>query len=267
MSPDLIERAVPLLIGLATVQQAAEHLRTRTLFGEGGALGPDQWARDLRGQGALWSAILRPVGAPAVVTALLAVQVLLGAALTMGVRAAAAPALLVHIVMQARFRGTSNGGSDTMTATALLGVVIDVAVRSDTSAPPGLLWIGVQCLLSYVVAAAARLPHRAWWDGRALQLILTQGRYPTPRIVRSVEAAPLVRAAAPILLIFEATTTLVWIVPGAQWAFAAGALLLHIGIAAVLGLHRFLLPWAAGWAAVLALAPTMQLLVLHGAGQ
>ena len=244
----LCERAVALAVLLQTV----ELLQLRRAFSDRGIwrwelLRPEHAAlpAPLRGLFAL----LLPYRA---FLALLALRVVAALALL----AYSRPELLAFLALSqlaigVRFRGSFNGGSDSMTLLILLGLSLGAATRPEPlGTKAGLSYIGVQLALSYFIAGVAKLKEAQWRDGRALAGFLTSSAYAVPAWAR--------RLAAPVL-----RRPLAWSVIGFECAFplalfdtrlclllmAAGASF-HVANAYVFGLNRFVFAWLAAYPAL-----------------
>lgn len=246
-------RTVEVLIAIAVVQQALESWWGARDFGPGGALPSRALAHDLRGQPTMVRALWAPLQHPAGYARLQGLRLLGAGAVIAGFSSALPLLLLFHVMHNGRHRGTSNGGSDTMTAVVLLGLVVHhAALPLELALDPGLGWIAIQCVLSYVVAALARPV--SWWRGEGLIRIVRSPMYAAPSCISRAAAVRGVAATASVAtLLFEITTPLALVVPGAAAPLAALAGLFHVGLAVTLGLHRFLWPWAAAWGAILVL--------------
>jgi hypothetical protein len=157
-------------------------------------------------------------------------------------------ALLVNV----RFRGPWNGGSDHMLLLVTTAIAIGEAGRSSDLVVQGAVaWVGVQSILSYAMAGFAKLRTGAWRDGSALPVLLAIPAYGVPSGMRRVVAVPaLARLGAWSVLAFECGFPLVLLGPHLALGGVALAALFHLANAWTFGLNRFLLTWAVTWPAV-----------------
>jgi hypothetical protein len=162
-----------------------------------------------------------------------------------------------------RFRGSFNGGSDSMsmvvlTATSAAAISGHAALASKLA----LYYIAVQVTLSYVVAGLAKLQHADWREGRALRHFVAAGAYEVPeRLARApwLQDRRLCRVMAWGVIGFECLFPCAWLGPRACLIMLALGLAFHVANAFVFGLNRFVFAWAAGYPALFYCA-----LSLHG---
>ncbi len=152
-------------------------------------------------------------------------------------------ALALALLQAARFRGSYNGGSDSMTLVVLLGL----ALARTFSARLGLAYIAAQLVLSYFLAGVFKLRDPAWRNGSALPALLAAPQYRSTPF-----RAP--RLAGYAVLAFECMFPLALLDIRLSWLFAITALLFHTLNARVLGLNRFLWAWLAAYPALFAWA-------------
>jgi hypothetical protein len=242
-------RRVEVLASLAILIGTAELLVTRAHWGDRGTWRWSNLAEELGP--ARWVLATKPFGVLLVVR-LLAAAWLLWEPSTTAIAVAWVSSLLVNV----RFRGPYNGGSDHMLTIVQSAVLIGRVGEAHAIVVQGaMVWVGVQALFSYTVAGIAKLRHASWRDGRALPGLLAIPAYGVPVGVRALLQRPgVARVAAWGVLAFECGFPLVLLGPHVARAGVGLALAFHLANAWVLGLNRFLFTWAATWPALLYVA-------------
>lgn len=155
----------------------------------------------------------------------------------------AALGALCVLAIAIRFRGTFNGGSDSM----LLYVLIALALP----ARYGLALAAGQLTLSYVLAGFAKLGDPTWRTGTALAILVDLAQYAVPRPIARLLAGPLGRSAAFVMLAFECTFPLAFLHSTACWVYLGVGAAFHVANAVAFGLNRFLWTWLAAYPAVI----------------
>jgi hypothetical protein len=174
-------------------------------------------------------------------------------ALAVGAGRGLAPLLLVtQVAIGVRFRGTFNGGSDTLSVVLLTALSLaQLLPGSATAQKAALLYIAVQLTLSYFMAGVAKLQHVEWRSGRALASFVGHGQYGAPRwLVRALDGKGRVRVLSWCVLAFECGFPLAWSGPRTGAVFIGLALLFHIATWLLFGLNRFVFAWAAAYPAL-----------------
>ncbi len=227
------------LLGAGLLLQTGELLATRQIYSGAGALA---------GRSVLPGLVLRVLGS---------IWLLAAAS-----ERSSAVAVTVHGLMLAnsvwltvRSRGPVCGGSDSMLFQVQLGLlVICLGNVAPVAVRVGLGWIAAQSVLSYFLAAVAKLRNRSWWSGRALQnLFASTGPYALLPAVRPWAAnrsrcrwlgwgVMLLQFAAPAVLVLPVEVR--WILIALLGAF-------HLANAFVIGLNRFVWAWFATYPALL----------------
>lgn len=157
-------------------------------------------------------------------------------------------ALLTHVLVCMRWRGTFNGGSDQLKVVVLSGLT--VAAVQPALVPLGLAYVAAQVVLSYFVAGVVKVVEPMWRSGDALRRLAALPRYalsPPAARVMSRGAWPLAWGVMLLELLFP----LVFAGPRVALVLLAGTLLFHVANAAALGLNRFLWAWLSAYPAVL----------------
>lgn len=245
------ERAVALAVFLQTV----ELLQCRSACADSGIW---RWELLRREHGAL-PAPLRWLFAACLpyrpFVALLLLNLACAVLLGLGVSAAALFLLFAQLAVCVRFRGTFNGGSDTLTVLILMA--LSVAWLFDAKENPlvgkaCLAYIAVQVTLSYFIAGVAKLKEAAWRNGAALRVFVTSTRYGAPRCVRRLlDGERRCRVFSWGVLLFECGFPLAWADPRLCLALLAVSFAFHLGNSLVFGLNRFLFAWSAAYPALL----------------
>lgn len=141
-----------------------------------------------------------------------------------------------------RWRGTFNGGSDTMTFQVLGALFVGHLFPTVALVQLAVLWyLAIQSVLSYFVAGWCKLAHAEWRNGRALSdfLALQHMSLPYPKYLAWVMIA--FECAFPLALLGHTFT----------FFFLSLALFFHLLNAKFLGLNRFLFAWMATYPAIL----------------
>ena len=244
----LCERAVALAVLLQTI----ELLQLRRAFSDAGVW---RWPL-LRPEHAGFPAPLRGLFALVLpyrpFLLLLALRLLAALALLGWSR----PPLLLFLAFSqlaigVRFRGSFNGGSDSMTLLILLGLSLAAATRPEPlGSKAGLTYIAVQLTLSYFIAGIAKLKEAEWRDGRALAGFLTSSAYAVPGWARRLAAPALVRPLAWSVIGFECGFPLAFFDPRLCLLLMAAGAAFHVANAYVFGLNRFVFAWLAAYPAL-----------------
>jgi len=144
-------------------------------------------------------------------------------------------------LINVRWRGTFNGGSDFMTFHILLAWFV-------SSVAPGfekacLLYIAIQVILSYFVAGIAKLRNPEWRSGHALEIFLSRvGLTPSKNVCFILSW---------VLMVFEVLFPLALKLP---LPFVVMALFFHLANVYIFGLNRFFFAWLAGYPALFLIA-------------
>ncbi len=243
------------LIALAVILQTVELLQLRKTFADEGVwrwptlkeelqVFPP-WAR------ACFGALLPYRRFLAVLTVRLAA----GGALLCGPGSFAAPLLLIlllsTILIALRWRGTFNGGSDSMTAIVLVALFAARCFPESAAVAAGsLLYVALQTSLSYFIAGWVKLKNSQWRNGAALLRYIRTPGYGAPKaIVELLSRARAALAASWGIIVFECAFPLGLFSQTLAPLFIGAALAFHIANVFVFGLNRFLFAWAASYPA------------------
>ena len=241
-------RAIEVLIGLAVAVGTLELLAVRRALADDGIWRWDTLAAELGG--------LRSLLAYGPFQAVLAVRLAAAVLLIAGVHGAVAPVLwLTTLLVNVRFRGTFNGGSDLMTMVVLTALVVaHLGAGSAVAVNLAIIYVAVQGVLSYFVAGVVKAVNPDWWRGTALAAFVARPDFGAPPAVRAALGGPGGRVASWAVIVFELAFPLAFTSVWAAVALVAGALVFHLANVVVFGLNRFLLTWAATWPAIVYVA-------------
>jgi hypothetical protein len=155
-----------------------------------------------------------------------------------------------------RWRGTFNGGSDSMTTQIALALWI---ARLFESTPwithACLAYIAVQVTASYFISGCVKFKNADWRNGKELPRILrTPGYDSAPAwILRLFEKHGVALAASLSVIPFELAFPLAWTSPRICLVFIAFAIVFHLACFWLFGLNRFVFAWLAAYPALYSL--------------
>lgn len=219
MTFEAARRATELLLAVAVLQQAAEHL-----------VGPRRDRRWFTAQAALAVLVLAGV-APVVVEGVL---------------------LLVSVATIRHFDGPYNGGSDRMRLLAIACLWASHLAPHHVWQRAALGYLAAQLTLSYAMSGWAKLSNPAWRSGEALRDVLAFSVYPVSEAWRVWSRTPRVlQTMSWLLLAFEVLFPLALLHPMTLRAALTTALAFHVANACVFGLNRFVWIWVAGYPCLL----------------
>jgi hypothetical protein len=164
--------------------------------------------------------------------------------------------IATHLLGAVRFRGSYNGGSDSMTALVLVCLVPAALGAGDALlGKVALGYLAVQAVLSYFVAGVIKLKEPSWRTGSALSALVALPKYQAPRAaLRLLSRAPLACASAWLVMLFEVSFPLALLSTRCCLTYLGLALIFHVANAAILGLNRFVFAWAAAYPSLLYLS-------------
>lgn len=155
------------------------------------------------------------------------------------------------LLIAMRFRGSFNGGSDFMTLVVLSGLSVGALVPSPIATVGALWWIALQACNSYLLAGWVKLRTASWRSGEAFSVFMRSTIFGSPGLPRVLIDRPgMARAIAWSVIAFECAFPLALAGPRACVAFTALAGAFHVTNAYVIGIHRFVLAWAATYPAI-----------------
>lgn len=239
-------RGMELLVALAVLQGTLELLAVRRSFSDDGTW---RWATLAREM-----AWLSPLLSYRSFVVLLVVRLFAAILLLAGVHGPVAPLLWTSsLLVNVRFRGTTNGGSDMMIMVVLGALVLaHLMPHAEWAQQGAVLYVAAQAFMSYFIAGVAKLASAAWRDGGAMRsFLLTPHLDVPPPLVRTFASPNRLRAFAWGVMTFECAAPVALLHPLACVGYIAVALVFHLANAWALGLNRFVLAWAATWPALL----------------
>ena len=166
----------------------------------------------------------------------------------------ALPAVLLwlgSLLIALRFRGSFNGGSDFMTLVVLSGLCVATLLPSPLASVGALWWIALQACNSYLLAGWVKLRTASWRSGEAFSVFMRSTIFGSPGLPRLLIDRPFAsRAIAWSVIAFECAFPMALAGPRACLAFTVLAGMFHVTNAYVIGIHRFVLAWAATYPAI-----------------
>jgi hypothetical protein len=158
-------------------------------------------------------------------------------------------AFATTLLIAMRFRGSYNGGSDSMLLVVLLALA--VARTDERFAPAALGYAAAQLVLSYAISGWAKLRDPQWRTGRALDVLVRLPHYGVPPRLVAVLTSRAGRPASFAMLAFECGFPIAAVDVRVCVAMLAIAAVFHLTNAVVFGLNRFLWSWLAAFPALL----------------
>jgi hypothetical protein len=157
-----------------------------------------------------------------------------------------------HLMICVRFRGSVNGGSDSMTAMILLGCIFAFLFKKESFARVGLVWIAINLLLSYGRAGISKIRQPEWKDGTALAQFFEQSFFADIRKFSKVIAAKpdMAKYVCWALIAIEVGLVASPFAASALPALLIFVVLFHFSIYWVFGLNRFFWVWLAAWPSI-----------------
>ncbi len=160
--------------------------------------------------------------------------------------------LLTSFLVTLRWRGSFNGGSDSMTIILLTALCVANFYRYSPKVAEGCLWyISIQTVLSYFVAGLVKLKGASWHTGEALRGYLSFSNYDVPAALKALAAQrAVVFLAAWLIMLFECSFPIALADSNTCLIYLALALGFHCANVYVFGLNRFLFAWGAAYPAL-----------------
>lgn len=158
--------------------------------------------------------------------------------------------ILIFLYMNYQFHGSFNGGSCLIQLSVLTGLVL-------TTYNPklGLLWIGVQGILSYWIAGLAKLKERNWYSGFALKTFMQQSPYSQSKYQQWLDKHQLWGVLSKVTLLWEGLFPLILWLPDLYFlVFGFMVFIFHLHNAWFFGLNRFTWSWLSIWPGIWYLA-------------
>lgn len=162
--------------------------------------------------------------------------------------------LLSSILINIRFRGAFNGGSDSMTLVVLVAVCAGRAAGDEhpVALKAALAFATAQLCLSYLVAGVVKLREPDWRAGSVLSKLLSLEQYGVPPSLRSFleKKKNIAHLACWTVIGLECAFPLALLHPVVCAGFLGLALGFHLFNAYALGLNRFLWAWISAYPAL-----------------
>lgn len=149
-----------------------------------------------------------------------------------------------------RWRGSYNGGSDSMTLITLAALFVAGVWPMATNA--ALVFLAVEVALSYAIAGWAKLIQPEWRNGRMLVKFLHLPTYDVPAWVQKLSASRgLMLVGSWGVMLFESSFPLAFSGPTPAAGYLIAAMSFHLANVYLFGLNRFVWAWLAAYPAVL----------------
>lgn len=155
---------------------------------------------------------------------------------------------ITHLLICIRFRGSFNGGSDMMAFVILTGMLIAHLSSHPEVQEFGLVYIAVHALYSYFKAGVAKIKHKEWRAGSALQSFLKMSLYPEIRQITLPRGMG--RVLCWLVLVFELSAVALPFFPQIVPLYFVAAIVFHLAIYVTFGLNRFFWIWMCAWPAI-----------------
>jgi Vitamin K-dependent gamma-carboxylase len=171
---------------------------------------------------------------------------------------------LSQILVCIRFRGASNGGSDSLSVVLTSALSLPVLCgKTALTVQAALLYIAAQVTLSYVISGLVKLRQPDWRSGEALcHFILSSALGAPPAVARLVSHARAAQLLSWGAIGFECLFPLAWLSPGLCLGFLACGVGFHAANVGLFGLNRFFWAWIAGYPALFSCSQLVS--VLYG---
>ncbi len=159
---------------------------------------------------------------------------------------------LSTLLIGVRWRGSFNGGSDSMMLLVLGAAwVARVSGPNSRVAKGALAYVALQLCLSYFIAGVVKLKERDWRSGRALVAFASADYYDVPiRFQNLLRSRSLARVASWGVLAFECLFPLALLNSKLCLGFILGGVVFQGLNVYVFGLNRFLWTWGAAYPAL-----------------
>jgi hypothetical protein len=158
----------------------------------------------------------------------------------------------VSILAAVRWRGTVNGGADSMTVLVLGSVAFAGIAEKDSNLYRFCLWyLAIQTVLSYFIAGVVKVRNAEWRSGRALPAFMAHPPYEAPANIKALMLSrPASLTISWSVMLFELLFPIAFFGPSEAAVYLAVALLFHLGNCYAFGLNRFLLAWGSAYPVV-----------------
>jgi hypothetical protein len=155
---------------------------------------------------------------------------------------------ITTLLISVRFRGSFNGGSDSMTF--LLTVCLGLSRLAENSklVPLILGYLTLQVTLSYWVAGLVKIKEKNWRSGRALGAFTKTPGYESPDwIAALIEKPAFALFMSWTVMLFELSFPMAFLSPKLCTFYLSLGVLFHLANVYAFGLNRFFLIWTASY--------------------
>lgn len=161
--------------------------------------------------------------------------------------------MLTTLLIAWRWRGSFNGGSDSMTVLTSAALSVALLFPSQKMILACLWFLAIQLTLSYCLAGFAKARQKNWWNGKAMSELLRSTRYATASAwLAKLAGNPFAcRALSWIIIGFETLFPLAFLNAETAVAFLKIGVAFHLANVFLLGLNRFFWAWIATYPALL----------------
>lgn len=235
-------------IGVAVFFQTIEMFQIRSAWADDGVWG---W-NNLKGEFPnFFSAFYREKNFFSLLSAQLAASILLLISRDFSL---ALVVLVVCLLICWRWRGTFNGGSDSVTIQVLLVLtLVGFFPDSKTLLSFAIVYLALQLVLSYFIAGIAKLKKPSWRNGEALTQLLTKSHYITPiHAHKLVQSKTRARFFSWVILFFECSFPISLLHSRVAIFYLTAGVFFHLMNYWVFGLNRFVFSWLALYPALYA---------------
>jgi hypothetical protein len=164
-----------------------------------------------------------------------------------------AVALLVQLLLMKRRSVYGLDGADQMYVVVFLGLAVyEFMPQGSLASAAGLIYIGAQTVLSYLIAGCVKIAGPSWRDGTAIGGIMTTKIYGNSAAAAVLQGrATLGLIACWLVITFEITfVAALFVDRRIMWVMLAAGVLFHAANTALMGLNSFFVAFVASYPAV-----------------
>ncbi|MBT4762685.1 MAG: hypothetical protein HOO06_13390 [Bdellovibrionaceae bacterium] len=171
------------------------------------------------------------------------------------------PLLLTHLVINLRFLGSYNGGSDHVTTMVLTALVASsFYLDNPYSLKMGLYYIAIQSTLSYFIAGYVKIKQKSWLSGNALRIfLLLEANNATRFFKKLAPMKPFILLMTWGMFFFEILFPLTILNINILMIFLIIGFAFHFMNFIIFGLNRFVISWTMTYPAILYLSYNIQI--------
>ncbi|MBP7843303.1 MAG: HTTM domain-containing protein [Proteobacteria bacterium] len=158
----------------------------------------------------------------------------------------------VTLIISLRWRGSFNGGSDSMTLLVLGALVIAITFKNHPKAPIASLWyIAIQSSFSYFIGGFVKIKESSWWNGKALKDFLRSSQYLIPETIKALCAHKgLLILLSWTIMLFEILFPFILFFTHFKMEILFIGAIFHALNIYLFGLNRFFYAWVATYPAL-----------------